>query len=72
MENEIVNTKITRPRVRQCKNKSPKGWMDGVLNGQHENNLPKDGESNSKHGNNSPKGWTVQKKTRQRDEWVES
>ena len=61
MENEIVNTKITRPKVGQYKNNSPKGWMGGELNGQHENNSPKDGESNSKHENNSPKGWTVQK-----------
>ena len=35
--------------------------MDGELNGQHENNSPKDGEWNSKRENNSPKGWTVQK-----------
>ena len=34
--------------------------MGGELNGQHENNSPKDGESNSKHENNSPKGSTVQ------------
>ena len=61
MENEIVNTKITRPKVGQYKNNSPKGWLGGELNGQHENNSPKDGESNSKHENNSPKGWTVQK-----------
>ena len=44
-------TKITRK----------KGWTDGDLNGQHENNSTKDGELNSKHDNNSPKGWTVQK-----------
>ena len=63
MENQTVSTKITRPRVGQYKNNSPiaKGWMGEELNGQHENNLPKDGESNSKHENNSPKGWTVQK-----------
>ena len=61
MENQIVSTKITRPRVGQYKNNSPKGWMGGELNGQHENNSPKHGESNSKHENNSPKGWTVQK-----------
>ena len=61
MENEIVNTKITHPKVGQCKNNSLKGWMGGQLNGQHENNSPKDGESNSKHENNSPKGRTVQK-----------
>ena len=61
MENQIVSTKITRPRVGQCKNNSPKGSMGGELNGQHENNSPKHGESNSKHENNSPKGWTVQK-----------
>ena len=61
MDNQLVSTKITRPRVGQHKNNSPKGWMGGELNGQHENNLPKDGESISKHENNSPKGWTVQK-----------
>ena len=61
MENQIVSTKITRPRVGHGKNNSPKGWMGGELNGRHENNSPKDGESNSKHENNSPKGWTVQK-----------
>ena len=71
MENQIVSTKITRPRAGQYKNNSPKGWVaqnnspkgwtDGELNGQQENNSPKDGESNSKHENNSPKGWTVQK-----------
>ena len=44
MENQIVNTKITRPRVGQYKNNSPNGWMGGELNGQHENNSPKDGE----------------------------
>ena len=82
MENQIVSTKIARPRVRQYKNNSPKGWVaqnnspkgwtDGELSGQHEKNSPKDGESNSKHENNSPKGWTAQKKTRQRGGWVES
>ena len=61
MENQIVGTKITRPRIGQCKNNSPKGWMGRGLNGQHENNSPKDGESNSKHENNSRKGWTEQK-----------
>ena len=71
MENQMVGTKITRPRVGQYKNNSPKGWVaqnnspkgwtDGELKGQHENNSPNDGESNSKHENNSPKGWTVQK-----------
>ena len=61
MENQIVNTKITRPKVGQCKNNSPKGWICGELNGQHENNSPKDGESNSKHENNLPKGRTAQK-----------
>ena len=61
MENQIVGTKITRPRVGQCKNNSSKGWMGRELNGQHENNSPKDGESNSRHENNSRKGWTVQK-----------
>ena len=38
MENQIVSTKITRPRVGQCKNNSPKRWMGGELNGRHENN----------------------------------
>ena len=56
MENQIVSTKITLPGVGQCKNNSPKGWMNGELNGQHENNSPKDRESNSKNENNSPKG----------------
>ena len=46
MENQIVSTKITRPRVGQCKNNSPKGWMGRELNGQNENNSPKDRESN--------------------------
>ena len=31
------------------------GWMDGQLNGQHENNLPEDGELNVRHENNSSK-----------------
>ena len=57
MENQIVSTKITRPKVGQCKNNSPKGWPGGDLNGRHENNSPKDGESNSRHENNSLKGW---------------
>ena len=57
IENHIVSTQITRPRVGQYKNNSPKGWMGEELNGQHENNSQKDGESNSKHENNSPKGW---------------
>ena len=61
MENLIESTKITRPRVGQYKNNSPKGLMGGELNGQHVNNSPKHGESNSKHENNSPKCWTVQK-----------
>ena len=61
MENQIVSTKITRPRVRQNKNNSPKGWTDGESNGQQENKLQKDRESHSKHKNNSSKGWTVQK-----------
>ena len=41
MDNQIVGTKITCPRVGQCKNNSPKGWMGGELNGQHENNSTK-------------------------------
>ena len=60
-ENQIVSTKITCPRVGQYKNNSPKGWIGGELNDQHENNSPKHGESNSQHENNSPKGWIVQK-----------
>ena len=36
MENQIVSTKITRPRVGQSKNNSPKGWMGGELNDWHE------------------------------------
>ena len=60
MENQIVGTKITRPKVGQYKNNSPKGWPDVELNGRHENNSPKDGESKSRHENNSPKGWTVE------------
>ena len=53
MENQMLGTKITRPRVGQYKNNSPKrweaqnnspkGWTDGESNGQHENNSPKDG-----------------------------
>ena len=61
MENQMVGTKITRLRVGQYKNNSPKEYMGGELNGQHENNSPKDGESNSKHEYNSHKGWTAQK-----------
>ena len=61
MENQMVGTEINRPRVGQYKNNSPKGWTDGELNSQHQNNSQKDGESDSKHENNSPKGWTVQK-----------
>ena len=38
MENQIVGT---CPRVGQCKNNSPKGWMGGELNGQYENNSTK-------------------------------
>ena len=47
----MEDTKITCQRDRRI----------GQLNGWHENDLPKDGESNSKHENNSPKGWAVQK-----------
>ena len=57
----LVSMKITCPRVGQYKSNSPKGWMGGELNGQHENNLEKDGESNIKHENNSSKGSTVQR-----------
>ena len=38
MENQMVGTKITRPRVGQYKNNSPK---DGESNSKHENNSPK-------------------------------
>ena len=38
MKNQIVSTKITCPRVGQCKNISPK---DGELNGRHENSSHK-------------------------------
>ena len=61
MKNQLVSTNITRPRVGQYENNSAKGWMGGELNGQHENNSPKDGESNSKHEYNSHKGWAAQK-----------
>ena len=57
----LDSAKIARPRDTRHKYNSPKGWMGGELNGQHENNSPKDGESNSRHENNSPKGWIVQK-----------
>ena len=43
MENQMVGTKITRQRVGQYENNSPKGWPGGELNGPHENNSPKDG-----------------------------
>ena len=72
MENQIVSMKITRPRVGQYKNNSPKGWMGGELNGKHENNSPKDGESNSKHENSSPQGLDSTKITSKKDGWVES
>ena len=38
MENQIVSTKITRPRVGRynCYNNSPKGWMGEELNDWHE------------------------------------
>ena len=64
MENQIVGTKITRPRVGQYKNNSPKGWMGGELNDWHKNNLPKDGELNGRQENSSPKGTKI---TRQKD-----
>ena len=71
MENQIVGTKITRPRVGQCKNNSPKGWMGGELNGQHEitrqrmeNQIVSTKITRARDGqnkNNSPKGWVAQK-----------
>ena len=73
---------MTHLRDGRYKNNSPKGWRDGELNGQHENNSPKDGKSNGRHENNFSKGWTVQKKktqgmggtkiTHQRDGLMES
>ena len=41
MENQIVSTKITRPRVGRHKNNSPKGWTSGEVYGRHENDSPK-------------------------------
>ena len=42
-------TKITRQRDGKSNSKhkynSPNGWTDRELNGQHENNSPKDGKS---------------------------
>ena len=70
MENQIVSTKITRPRDGQYN--SPKGWMDGEFYDRHENNSPKDGELNGRHGNNSPQGMDDRKITRQRDGRMES
>ena len=72
MENQIVRTKMTRPRVGQYKNNSPKV---GELNGRHGNNSHQGmddtkiirqrdkriGQLNGRHENNSPKGWTGQK-----------
>ena len=50
MENQMLGTKITCPRVGQYKNNSPKGWTDGELNERIENNssycLTPDGELN--------------------------
>ena len=60
MENQMVSTKITCPRVEQYKNNSPKGWMGGELDGRHENNSAKTGELNGLHENNLPKGWMTQ------------
>ena len=71
MKNEIVNTNITRPKVGQYKNNSPKGWMDGELMvstkitcQRIENQMvgtkitrPRVGQ----YKNNSPKGWVAQK-----------
>ena len=55
MENQMVGTKITRPRVGQYKNNLSNGMGCTKLTRQ------RDGESNGRHENNSPKGWTVQK-----------
>ena len=42
VESEIVGTKITRPKDELHKNNLPKGRADRELNGQHENNSPKE------------------------------
>ena len=72
MENQIVSTKITCPRVGQYKNNSPKGWMGGefkmvstkITRQSMENQIvsmkitrPRVGQ----YKNNSPKGWVAQK-----------
>ena len=57
----MVDMRITRQMDGWHKNNSSKGWIDGQLNGGHENNSPKDGELNGWHENSSPKGWTAQK-----------
>ena len=73
IENQIESTKITCPRVGQCKNNSPKGQMGGQLNGRHKNNSTKDGESNSKHENNSTKdGESNSKHENKLDQWLDS
>ena len=51
MENQMLGTKITCPRVGQHENNSPKDRESNVRN---ENNSPKVGQ----YKNNSPKGWT--------------
>ena len=61
MENQIVSTKITRPRVGQHKNNSPKGWMGGELKDWHEKSLAEDEELSGRHENSLPKGWMIQK-----------
>ena len=43
MENEIVGTKIARPRDGRHRNNSPKRWMGGELYGRHEITPEKDG-----------------------------
>ena len=43
MENEMVGTKIARPRDGRHKNNSPKGWMGRELHGRHEITREKDG-----------------------------
>ena len=68
----MVGTKIARPRDGRHKNNSPKGWMGGEFYGRHENNSPKTGELNGRHENDLPKEWMAQKKTCQRDGWMES
>ena len=56
-ENQIVSTKIARPRVGQYKTT----LMGRELYGRHENNSPKTRALNGRHENNLPKRWMAQK-----------